>query len=159
MTRRKESHPTLADIRDAAGLIAGVVLRTPFLPAPRLSALTGASVFVKYENLQATSSFKERGALVKLLSLSPDERLHGVVAMSAGNHAQAVAYNAQRLGIPATIVQGRYDIVCPIESADELVRAWPGAAYQIIPDAGHSAMEPGIRAAMVSATNRYRSLG
>jgi proline iminopeptidase len=61
-------------------------------------------------------------------------------------------------GIPATIVQGRYDIVCPIDSADELVRAWPGAAYQIIPDAGHSAMEPGIRAALVTATNRYRSL-
>jgi len=99
--------PTHADIRDAAGLIAGVVLRTPFLPAPRLSALTGASVFVKYENLQATSSFKERGALVKLLSLSPDECLRGVVAMSAGNHAQAVAYHAQRLGIPATIVMPR----------------------------------------------------
>src|ERR1700694_1891284 len=102
-----ESHPTLADIRDAAGLIAGVVLRTPFLPAPRLSALTGASVFVKYENLQATSSFKERGALVKLLSLTPDERRQGVVAMSAGNHAQAVAYHARRLGIPATIVMPR----------------------------------------------------
>ena len=70
--------PSLDDIRDAAGLIAGVVLRTPFLPAPRLSALTGAEVFVKYENLQATSSFKERGALVKLLSLSPAERGRGV---------------------------------------------------------------------------------
>src|SRR6187399_875800 len=96
--------PTLADIRDAAGLIAGVVLRTPFLPAPRLSALTGASLFIKYENLQATSSFKERGALVKLLSLSPAERKRGVIAMSAGNHAQAVAYHAERLGIRATIV-------------------------------------------------------
>ena len=99
--------PTLADIRDAAGLIAGVVLRTPFLPAPRLSALTGANLFIKYENLQATSSFKERGALVKLLSLSPAERERGVVAMSAGNHAQAVAYHAQRLGIAATIVMPR----------------------------------------------------
>src|SRR5882724_4970721 len=99
--------PTLAEIRDAAGMIAGVVLGTPFLPAPRLSALTGASLFVKYENLQATSSFKERGALVKLLSLSPAERARGVVAMSAGNHAQAVAYHAQRLGIPATIVMPR----------------------------------------------------
>ena len=88
-------------------LIEGVVLRTPFLPAPRLSLLTGAEVFVKYENLQATSSFKERGALVKLLSLSPEERARGVVAMSAGNHAQAVAYHAQRLGIPATIVMPR----------------------------------------------------
>jgi len=61
-------------------------------------------------------------------------------------------------GLPATIVQGRYDMVCPIASADALARAWPGAAYHIIPDAGHSAMEPGIRAALVSATNRYRSL-
>src|ERR1700694_5471477 len=102
-----DTHPPLADIRDAAALIAGFVLRTPFLPAPRLSSLTGASVFVKYENLQATSSFKERGALVKLLSLSADERRRGVVAMSAGNHAQAVAYHAQRLGIPATIVMPR----------------------------------------------------
>ncbi len=99
--------PTLADIQAAARLIEGVVMRTPFLPAPRLSALTGATVLVKYENLQATSSFKERGALVKLLSLSSDERRRGVVAMSAGNHAQAVAYHAQRLGIPATIVMPR----------------------------------------------------
>lgn len=96
--------PTLADIRAAADLIAGVVMRTPFLPAPRLSALTGATVFVKYENLQATASFKERGALVKFLSLTEAERQKGAVTMSAGNHAQAVAYHAQRLGIPATIV-------------------------------------------------------
>ena len=61
-------------------------------------------------------------------------------------------------GIPATIVQGRYDIVCPITSADQLARAWPGAGYHIVPDAGHSAMEPGIRAALVAAANRYRSL-
>ena len=99
--------PTLADIQAAAGLTAGVVMRTPFLPAPRLSALTGADVAVKYENLQATSSFKERGALVKLLSLTPEERTRGVIAMSAGNHAQAVAYHAQRLGIRATIVMPR----------------------------------------------------
>ncbi len=96
--------PTLADIHAAADQIAGVVIRTPFLPAPRLSRLTGADIWVKYENLQATASFKERGALVKLLSLTPDERARGVIAMSAGNHAQAVAYHAQRLGIPATIV-------------------------------------------------------
>jgi proline iminopeptidase len=61
-------------------------------------------------------------------------------------------------GLPATIVQGRYDIVCPITSADALTRAWPGTAYHIIPDAGHSAMEPGIRAGLVSATNRFRAL-
>ena len=69
------------------------------LPAPRLSALTGAEVFVKYENLQVTNSFKERGARVKLASLSADERKRGVIAMSAGNHAQAVAYHAAQLGI------------------------------------------------------------
>ena len=71
------------------------------LPAPKLSALTGAEVFVKYENLQVTNSFKERGARVKLASLSQDERARGVIAMSAGNHAQAVAYHAAQLGIPA----------------------------------------------------------
>jgi threonine dehydratase len=94
----------LADIEAARRAIAGHVLRTPMLPAPRLSALTGAEVFVKYENLQVTNSFKERGARVKLASLSADERARGVIAMSAGNHAQAVAYHAAALGIAATIV-------------------------------------------------------
>ena len=74
------------------------------LPAPKLSALTGAQVCVKYENLQVTNSFKERGAVNKLAALNADERARGVIAMSAGNHAQAVAYHARRLGIPATIV-------------------------------------------------------
>ena len=74
------------------------------LPAPRLSELTGADVHVKYENLQVTNSFKDRGAFVKLASLSETERERGVIAMSAGNHAQAVAYHARRLGIGATIV-------------------------------------------------------
>ncbi len=95
---------TIAHIEEARRVIAGQVLRTPMLPAPRLSALTGAHVFVKYENLQVTNSFKDRGALVKLTSLSEGERQRGVIAMSAGNHAQAVAYHAARLGIPATIV-------------------------------------------------------
>jgi threonine dehydratase len=96
--------PTLDDVRDAARLIAGAVMRTPCLPAPRLSALTGAEVWVKYENLQVTAAFKERGALTKLLSLSPEARARGVIAMSAGNHAQAVAYHATRLGIRSIIV-------------------------------------------------------
>ena len=95
---------TLADIEAARRAIAGQVLRTPMLPAPKLSALTGAEVQVKYENLQVTNSFKERGALNKLASLTAAERARGVIAMSAGNHAQAVAYHAARLGIPATIV-------------------------------------------------------
>jgi threonine dehydratase len=94
----------LADIEVARKVLAGQVLRTPMLPAPRLSALTGAQVFVKYENLQVTNSFKDRGARVKLAALTADERKRGIVAMSAGNHAQAVAYHAARLGIPATIV-------------------------------------------------------
>jgi threonine dehydratase len=80
------------------------VLRTPMLPAPKLSALTGAEVHVKYENLQVTNSFKERGALSRLTALTESERARGVICMSAGNHAQAVAYHAARLGIPATIV-------------------------------------------------------
>jgi threonine dehydratase len=95
---------TLADIEAARRTMAGYVLRTPMLPAPLLSALTGAEVFVKYENLQVTNSFKERGAAVKLAALSAAERGRGVIAMSAGNHAQAVAYHARRLHIPATIV-------------------------------------------------------
>ena len=95
---------TLGDIQSARRTIGTQVLRTPMLPAPNLSALTGAQVWVKYENLQVTNSFKERGAVNKLAALGADERARGVIAMSAGNHAQAVAYHARRLGIPATIV-------------------------------------------------------
>ncbi len=95
---------TLADIRNAAAAIRGEIVRTPLLPAPRLSALTGADVWVKFENQQRTNAFKERGALTKLLTLSDEERARGVIAMSAGNHAQALACHATRLGIPATIV-------------------------------------------------------
>src|SRR5205814_4862635 len=95
---------TLDDIRAAAKRIAGAVESTPFVHSRTLSRLTGAEVFLKFENLQFTASFKERGALNKLLSLSASERKRGVIAMSAGNHAQAVAYHSARLGIPATIV-------------------------------------------------------
>ena len=94
----------LETILAARRVLGDAVLRTPLLPAPKLSALTGADVYVKYENLQVTNSFKDRGALVRLSALGEDERRRGVVAMSAGNHAQAVAYHAARLGIPATIV-------------------------------------------------------
>jgi threonine dehydratase len=96
--------PDLEAIRAAAELIRGEVVRTPFLYAPRLTQATGVDLWVKYENMQVTNSFKDRGALVKLLSLDEDARSRGVVAASAGNHAQAVAYHARRLGIPATIV-------------------------------------------------------
>src|SRR6185295_8056359 len=87
--RAETQRTTLADIEAARHVIAGVVLRTPMLPAPKLSALTGAEVHVKYENLQVTNSFKDRGALVKLASLSAADRKRGVITMSAGNHAQA----------------------------------------------------------------------
>jgi threonine dehydratase len=95
---------TLAAIEQARRAISGSVLRTPLLPAPRLSALAGAQVFIKYENLQVTGSFKERGALAKLSTLPAAARASGVIAISAGNHAQAVAYHAGLLKIPATIV-------------------------------------------------------
>ncbi len=95
---------SLEDIQNAADALRQHVVRTPLIAAPKLSALTGAEVFVKYENLQFTNSFKDRGAFLKLSSLTPDERERGVISMSAGNHAQAVAYHASRLGIPATIV-------------------------------------------------------
>jgi len=94
----------LDDIRAAAARIAGATERTPLVHSRTLSALTGAQVHLKLENLQFTASFKERGALNKLLSLTDAERKRGVIAMSAGNHAQAVAYHASRLGIPAVIV-------------------------------------------------------
>jgi threonine dehydratase len=95
---------TLDDVRAAAERIAGAVERTPSARSQTLSEVLGADVTVKFENLQFTAAFKERGALNKLLSLSADERACGVVAMSAGNHAQAVARHATRLGIDATIV-------------------------------------------------------
>jgi threonine dehydratase len=96
--------PTIDDIRAAAKRIDGAVIRTPMLKSPILSAVVGADVWLKFENLQFTSAYKERGALNKLLQLTAEERARGVIAASAGNHAQAVAYHAKRLGIPATIV-------------------------------------------------------
>jgi threonine dehydratase len=96
--------PTIDDIRTAAKRIDGAVIRTPMLVSRTLSEIIGAEVWLKFENLQFTAAYKERGALNKLLQLSPEERARGVIAASAGNHAQAVAYHAKRLGIPATIV-------------------------------------------------------
>ena len=94
---------TLEAIRDAARLLEGEIIRTPALPVRRLSRTTGAEVYLKLENLQVTGSFKVRGAGIKLFSLTDTERARGVVAASAGNHAQGVAYHAGRLGIDATI--------------------------------------------------------
>ncbi len=95
---------TIKDIEAAAKAIEGQVERTPLRFSRTLSEITGAQVWIKFENLQFTASFKERGALNKLLSLSNSEKAAGVIAMSAGNHAQGVAYHASRLGIPSTIV-------------------------------------------------------
>jgi threonine dehydratase len=108
MTAPQEPTSDLAvrpdDVEEAARAIAGAVVRTPSAAADRLSAVTGCSVVVKFENLQPTGSFKDRGALNRLLRLSPEERRRGVVANSAGNHAQALAHHGSRLGIPVTIV-------------------------------------------------------
>ncbi len=99
---------TYADVQAAAARIAGRVLRTPTLPAHAVSAATGAEVVLKLENLQAIGSFKERGAANRIALLDAAERARGVIAMSAGNHAQAVARHASLSGISATIVMPRY---------------------------------------------------
>ena len=95
---------TLDDIKAAADRIRSQVVRTPTLHSRTLSEITGAECWVKFENLQFTASFKERGALNRLLQLTPEEKRRGVICASAGNHAQALAYHAARLGVPATIV-------------------------------------------------------
>ena len=99
-----KTRPTLDDIRTAAERIQGAVIRTPMMLSRTLSEIVDAEVWLKFENLQFTAAYKERGALNKLLQLSEAERAQGVVAASAGNHAQAVAYHGKRLGIPVTIV-------------------------------------------------------
>jgi threonine dehydratase len=98
----------LADIRQAAHRLQGQVLATPCVESRTISQIVGAQVFLKFENLQFTASFKERGACNKLTQLSAEERARGVIAMSAGNHAQGVAYHAQRLGLRAVIVMPRF---------------------------------------------------
>ncbi len=106
---------TLDDVRRAAAAIRGQVLETPCVESRTLSAICGARVYLKFENLQFTASFKERGALAKLLSLDARQRAQGVIAVSAGNHAQGVAYHAQRLGIPAVIVMPRFTPAVKVE--------------------------------------------
>jgi threonine dehydratase len=95
--------PTLADIKSAQTRIKGAISETPCIQSHTLSAITGCDLFFKFENMQFTASFKERGALNRLLTMSQAERARGVCAMSAGNHAQGLAYHANRLGAPATI--------------------------------------------------------
>src|SRR5579863_3109223 len=136
---------TLADIEAARRVIAGHVLRTPILAAPPLSALTGAEIYVKYENLQVTNSFKERGACVKLGALSAEERGRGVIAMSAGNHAQAVAYHARRLGIPATIVM-------PVTTPFVKIKATEALGATVVLD-GETITEAQARAETIAAAH------
>src|SRR5262245_35888333 len=133
---------TIADIETARRVIEKVVLRTPMLPAPKLSSLTGAKVYVKYENLQVTNSFKERGALVKLASLGEAESASGVIAMSAGNHAQAVAYHTARLGITATIVS-------PVTTPFVKVAATQGCGAEVVLE-GETVAEAQLRAEAIA---------
>jgi len=133
---------SIADIEAARRTLAGHVVRTPMLPAPKLSALTRAEVYVKYENLQVTNSFKERGALNKLAALDSAARARGVIAMSAGNHAQAVAYHAQRLEIPATIVM-------PVTTPFVKVEATEACGAEVVLE-GESVAEAQVRAEMLA---------
>ena len=98
---------TLADVQAAHARIRAQIVRTPTFVSRTLSELTGATVYLKFENLQFTAAYKERGALNTLLQLSPEARAAGVIAASAGNHAQGLAFHADRLGVPATIVMPR----------------------------------------------------
>ena len=95
---------TIDDIREAAEAVAGVTRQTPLLQSYRFGRIAGADVYMKPENLQRTGSFKVRGAFNKIRQLSEEERRRGVIASSAGNHAQGVASAARSAGIPATIV-------------------------------------------------------
>src|SRR5207302_11517685 len=133
---------TIDDIRAAAKRIAGAVEHTPFVHSRTLSKLTGAEIFLKFENLQFTASFKERGALNKLLSLSEAERKRGVIAMSAGNHAQAVAYHAARLRIPATIVM-------PVTTPFVKVEATRAHGAEVVLD-GDSIADAQVRAGAIA---------
>ena len=110
----------LKDIEAAAKVIEGHVVQTPCLHSRTLSDITGAEVYLKFENHQFTASFKERGALNKLVALTPAEAKKGVIACSAGNHAQGVAHHATRLGIPATIVMPRHTPFVKVEQTQRL---------------------------------------
>jgi len=133
---------TLADVQAAQKILEGAVTPSPMLAAPKLSAMTGADVRVKYENLHVTNAFKERGAVVRLSRLDAEARARGVIAMSAGNHAQAVAYHARRLGIPATIVM-------PETTPHVKVAATRGFGAEVVLD-GETVAESQIRASAIA---------
>jgi len=102
-----EASLTLDDVRAAAGRIAGAMVRTPTLHSITLSQITGAEIWLKFENQQFTAAYKERGALNALSQLSEEQKARGVIAASAGNHAQGLSYHGRRLGVPVTIVMPR----------------------------------------------------
>ncbi len=134
---------TIDDVRAAAGVIAGAVERTPTRHSRTLSGIAGCEVWLKFENLQFTASFKDRGALNKLQSLTEAERARGVIAMSAGNHAQGVAYHAGRLGIPATIVM-------PLATPFSKVKHTKGFGARVVLD-GTTLSESFTRAQKIAA--------
>ncbi len=134
--------PTIDDIRDAHERIAHSIVNTKCEKSLTLSSILGADIWLKFENLQFTSSFKERGALNKFLQLSEEETARGVVAMSAGNHAKAVAYHAQKLGIPATIVMPVNTPIVKIEDTKNF-----GASVELY---GMSLDESGIHAKAIA---------
>ena len=127
---------SLSDVEAAADRLRGHVIDTPFLLSETLSELTGAELWLKFENLQFTGSFKQRGALNKLLSLTFDERARGVVTVSAGNHAQGVAYHAGQLGIPATIVMPVSTPGVKVQRTAEIILAGRdfAEASQLVPE-------------------------
>src|SRR5689334_7541314 len=151
---------TIEAIHRAAAAIADAVAHTPVIRAASLSELAGAGLYLKLETLHRTGSFKERGALNKLLSLNAAERRAGVVAMSAGNHAQGVAYHARRLGIPATIVMPRFTPFVKVENTrrlgarvvlegDDLDRA-AAKAYALAAEEGLTFIHPYDDAAVIA---------
>lgn len=109
---------TIDDVKAAQGRIAPSIVRTPTLVSKTLSALTGATVYLKFENLQFTAAYKERGALNTLLQLDADARSRGVIAASAGNHAQGLSYHATRLGIPSTIVMPKHTPIVKVTQTE-----------------------------------------
>ena len=138
MTATASPPVTLADVEAAARALEGSVVRTPSAVSRTLSELLGATVVVKFENLQFVASFKERGARNRLLQLTPAERAAGVVAVSAGNHAQAVAYHAGLLGVPATIVMPESTPYTKVARTREL-----GATVELFGDSVSEAMVRG----------------
>ena len=143
-TRRPDGDlPTADDVRAAAARLKGRVMRTPLVRAEKLSAITGADLWLKFESLQYTGAFKERGALNKLLSLTAEEKSRGVIAASAGNHAQGLARHAKAQGVPATIVM-------PTTTPDVKVRQTRALDAEVVL-AGHSFEEAQARATAICA--------